>query len=204
MHKRLIKACMAVAAFAAFAAPAASAANLKEAEVTIAPGASITAKGSGATLFTAGGITFECTSTHASGTVTADAGGTIAGEIPVGGVVLKGTGAGEDCTSGLGPFKPTMVSKLCLHLGPGTDAGTMTGCGGSITFSLVVTSLLTCKYTTASISGSITTAPKDAEINGREQPVIEVEPKFLCPDTAEIDSEWVLTTTDGTTLQFTT
>ena len=204
MQKKLILTCVAIAAFAAFTAPSASAANLKEAGLTLAPGASITAKGSGPTLFTAAGFNLACSSTHASATVTADAGGTIAGEIPVGGIELKGTGAGEDCTSNLGPFKPTMTSKLCLHINAGTDVGTMTGCGGNIKFSINFTSVATCKYLTASVSGTITTSG-DAEVSGLEQPVAEESPgTFFCPDSAKVDSQWVLTTTNGTTLQFTT
>jgi hypothetical protein len=205
MQKKTTIICMAVAAFAALAAPTASAVQLKENGTTIAVGASITGKSSGETKFTAAGLTLTCSSTHARGTVTRDASGTIAGEIPVGGIALTGTGAGEDCTSNLGSFQPVMTSKLCLHIANGADTGTMTGCGGPIKFSLNITGVTTCKYQTASASGTIATAPNDAEVTASEQPIAEEAPnQFFCPDSAKIDTQWVLTTTDGTTLQFTT
>lgn len=207
MNKKIIVACMAFAAFAAFAATPALAAQLKENGTLLSPGASITGKSTSQALITvAGGLTFVCTSTHVKGTVTKNNGSTIAGEIPVGGIELKGTGAGEDCTSSLGAFKPTMTTKLCLTISGGTDTGTMIGCGGSnVKFTVDFTSVATCKYQTASISGTIVTAPTDAEVIGSEQPVTGEEGNpFICPTSAKFDSTWVMSTTDGTTLQFTT
>ncbi|HWN73317.1 MAG TPA: hypothetical protein VNN15_05875, partial [Solirubrobacterales bacterium] len=148
MHKKIIMACMAITAFAAFVAPPASAAVLTENGTAVSVGASITGKSSGLAIITAGELSIVCTNTHVVGTVTANASGTIAGEIPVGGLKLPGTATGEDCTTNsLGPAKPTMTTKLCLHIAKGTDTGTMTGCGGVIKFALDLTSLgLTCRY----------------------------------------------------------
>ncbi|HET9676092.1 MAG TPA: hypothetical protein VFP21_01145 [Solirubrobacterales bacterium] len=204
MHKKIIAACTAIAAFAAFVvAPAASAATLTENGTAVKVGASITGKSSGQAIITAGELSFVCTNTHVHGTVTANASGTIAGEIPVGGLSLPGTGTGEDCTSSLGPVKPTMTTKLCLHIAKGTDIGTMTGCGGVIKFTLHVTNLgLECKYEAPNISGTIATSPTDAEVKGVEQAVTREGTTFLCPESAKIDTQWVMTTTDGTTLQF--
>jgi hypothetical protein len=204
MHKKIIMACLAATAFAACAASSAPGAQLKEAGSLVSPGASITGKSSGLAIITAGSLTFVCTNTHVRGTVTANTGTTIAGEIPVGGVELPGTDTGEDCTSSLGPAKPTMTSKLCLHIAKGTDTGTMTGCGGPARFSLDVTGLTTCKYKAETIIGTIATAPSDAEVSGFEQVVTLEETNFFCPESVKIDSQWVMTTTDGTTLQFTT
>ncbi|MGN6585889.1 MAG: hypothetical protein ACTHKT_00225 [Solirubrobacterales bacterium] len=206
MHKKIIMTCMAIAALAVFAAPSAIAAQLKEGGTAISPGASITGRSTSQVLITAtGGITFACTSTHVVGTVTKNNGTVIEGEVPVGGLELKGTGAGEDCTSSLGAFKPTMTTKWCLRIGAGTDSGTMTGCGGPINFSVDITGITTCKYQTASVSGTIATAPNDAEVIGSEQPVTgESTNSFICPAGAKFDTTWVMTTTDGTTLQFTT
>ena len=205
MHKKIIMTCMAIAAFAAFVVtPAASSATLTEKGTAVSVGTSITGKSSGLAIITAGELSFVCTNTHVHGTVTANASGTIAGEIPVGGLSLPGTATGEDCTSSLGPAKPTMTTKLCLHIAKGTDTGTMNGCGGTIKFALDVTNIgLTCKYQANNISGTIVTAPTDAEVIGLQQVVTEEEPRsFLCPDEAKIDTQWVMTTTDGTTLQF--
>jgi len=161
MHKKIIMTCMAIAAFAAFVVtPAASSATLTEKGTAVSVGTSITGKSSGLAIITAGELSFVCTNTHVHGTVTANASGTIAGEIPVGGLSLPGTATGEDCTSSLGPAKPTMTTKLCLHIAKGTDTGTMNGCGGTIKFALDVTNIgLTCKYQANNISGTIVTAP---------------------------------------------
>jgi hypothetical protein len=205
MPKKIIMACMAIAAFAVFVmASAASAATLTENGTAVPVGASITGKSSTQVKITAGEFTFVCTNTHVVGTVTANSSGTIAGEIPIGGLSLPGTASGGDCTSNLGPVKPTMTTKMCLHIAKGTDTGTMTGCGGPIKFALDVTNLgIQCKYLAESITGTIVTVPSDAEVTGSEQRVVQEEPRsFLCPAEAKIDTQWVMTTTNGATLQF--
>lgn len=204
MFKKMMMVCTAFAAFAGLAAPSASAAQLTENGTAVSVGASITGKSSGLAIITAGELSFVCTNTHVVGTVTANSSGTVSGEISVGGLKLPGTATGEDCTSSLGPGKPTMTSKLCLHIAKETDTGTMTGCGGVIRFALDLTSLgVTCKYQASNISGTIATVPTDAEVIGIEQRVVEEAPgSFLCPNEASIDTQWVMTTTDGTTLQF--
>jgi hypothetical protein len=203
MHKKLIMACVATAAFAAFAVPPASAAQLTENGTAVPVGASITGRSTVQVKITSAAFTFECTSTHVVGTVTANSSGTIAGEIPIGGLSLSGTGPGGDCTSSLGSAKPTVTSKMCLHIAKGTDTGTMTGCGEVIRFKLDFTGVITCKYEAPSISGTILTGANDAEILGLEQAVIVESPAPLfCPKEAKIDTQWALTTTDGTTLKF--
>ena len=133
-----------------------------------------------------------------SGTVTKDENGTVADEIPAGNPVFSGTHSTGDCTSALGPVKPSVNSKLCLHIPSNTDTGTVTGCGGLITFTLNVTGVVICKYE----GGTITTSPEDAKINIFEQEVKEDGSLFLCPDTGKLDMEFLLTKTDGTTLVF--
>lgn len=207
MHKKITMSCVAIAAFAALVAPSASAANLKEGGTTVSVGASIKGKntaGSNPLLTSAGSLVFNCTSVEMSGTVTADSGGTIGGEIPAGNVLFKGTGSGEDCISALGDVKPTVNSKLCLHVN-NSDTVTVVGCGGNVTISVDVTGVTTCKYVAASVSGEITTgAAGKGGINIVEQPMVEEEVKFVCPDSARFDMEFYLTTTDGTGLEFTT
>ncbi|HET9676780.1 MAG TPA: hypothetical protein VFP21_04665 [Solirubrobacterales bacterium] len=208
MHKKLMMACMAIAAFAAFVvAPSASAASLNEGAATVPVGASITGQNVAGTetVFTAGELTVRCTKAHIPGTVTANSNGTVAGEILAGKPVFTGTGAGEDCTSPLGDTKPTVNSKLCLHVAKGTDAGTVTGCAGaSVTFSLNVTPLgITCTYSAASIGGTITTAPNAAAVNlVKAGPALKDTGGFLCPAEGTLDMEFVLTTTGGGALTF--
>jgi hypothetical protein len=207
MHKKLIMACMAIAAFAAFVmAPAASAASLTEGGTAVAVGSSITGT-AGVTKFTAGSETVTCSAADMSGTVTANSNGTVAGEILAANTSFTGTATGGDCTSeGLGPVKPTVNSKLCLHVAKGTDVGTVTGCAGAaITFTLNVTNLgIACRYEKASLNAEITTAVngKDAEVNVVSGQSVPRESNFLCPASGELDMEFVLTTTGGTTLQF--
>jgi len=204
MHRKLITACVVFVAFAAFVvAPAASATALTENGKTLAVGASITGT---ATEFkyTAGNSTVTCSHMHMSGTLTANSGGTVAIEALAGNFSATGTATGGDCTStGLGPVKWTMSSKLCLHVNK-SDVGTITGCGGPVTTKLDVTNLgITCAYSTTSMTVQITTEPKDAEVTIWEQPKFrEVGQSIFCPVEMKLDVEFVLTTTDGTTLGF--
>jgi len=201
MREKIILACMAIAALAAFA-PTASATNLKEAGTTLSTGASVTGKNVGIVLFTAGNLTVSCTAAHLPGTVAADAAGIIKTEVAAGATSFTGTGPGGDCTSPLGNVKPTVNSKLCLEVA-NSDVAKVTGCGANVTFTLVVTNVVSCRYQAATISGEITTVPNNAEINFFEQPVNEEGGLALCPDIGKLDMEFVLTTTDGSNLQFT-
>ncbi|HEY6837429.1 MAG TPA: hypothetical protein VI389_01670 [Geobacteraceae bacterium] len=206
MHKKIIMACMAIAAFAAFVvAPSASALNLTENGTTVGAGASITGTSTLAR-FIAGGSTVTCDHNHMSGTVTTDSNGTIAGEIPVGSATFHGTAVSTDCTSnGLGPVQPTVNSKLCLHVSK-SDTGTVTGCAGAaVTFTLHVTNLgIECKYEKAEIGIEITTAPADAQVKIRPGELAKGEGpnSIFCPKEGELEMEFTLTTTDGTTLAF--
>jgi len=205
MHKKLMMACMAIAAFAAFViAPMASAATLTENGTAVAVGSSITGK-AGETKFTAGAETVICSAADMSGTVTTNSGGAIAGEIAALNPSFTGTATGGDCTSeNLGPVKPTVNSKLCLSIAKGTDKGTVTGCAGAaVTFTLAVTNLgINCRYEKSSIEVEITTSPKDAEVKVVPGQMVPRESNFLCPAQGELDMEFVLTTTGGTTLTF--
>ena len=212
MHKKIIMACMAIVAFAAFAASSASAAQLKEGTTgaTLGVGASVLGTNVGTTTFTAGELTVTCTTATMGGTITADANGTIAAEIttPPSSKAphFTGTGTNSDCTSPLGSVKPTVTSDLCLHLPANTDIGSVTGCGLPVKFSLNVTGVITCNYSTNSVAGEIDThtaaTPVDARITISEAPATEEGGKFLCPDTGKLDMKFELTTTGGTTLVF--
>jgi len=211
MHKKLIMACMAIAAFAAFVvAPAASATTLKEGETSLAVGASVTATNTGNTEFT-GGFNVVCDHADLSGKVTRNDGTSVEGEVPVGSALFNGTGANTDCTSALGDVKVTVTSKLCFKTGEFTtqngtkhvDGVSVTGCGGNVTFVLDSTSTgIQCKYTTASVVGQYLTAPSDATIKTEGQSVPEEEGKLFCPDSGVLKMDFDLTTTNGATLTF--
>jgi hypothetical protein len=218
MHKKLIMACMAIAAFAAFVvAPAASGAVLTENGVAISTHSSaktcaeepkvagcITGKNIGNTVFTAGELTVTCTTADIPGTLTTNSGGAVAGEIAAGAPSFAGTGTSGDCTSPLGSVKPTVNSKLCLSIPKGTDNGSITGCAGaSVTFTLTVTGVVTCSYSVASISGTITTSPADADVNlSNAGPALREGFNPLCPEKGTLDMEFELSTEAGGTLVF--
>lgn len=215
MHKKLITACLAIAAFAAFVvAPAASASPvlteitkiddgggvITEVSDTLSPGTSIKGTNTGNTLFTIekDKTAVECTHAEFRGNVTVNNGAQIKGEIPVGGSSFSGTGANGDCTSPLGDIAPTVTSKLCLETTLGTDNVKITGCGANIKFSLKVTGLTTCNYKAAEVTGTFKTGA-DATVNLSEQRAT-LESGLFCPGEGWLDMDFDLTTTDGTTL----
>ena len=203
MHKKLIMACMAVAAFAAFVmAPAASAAEsptLTSGGVSVPVGTSITAVNTGITKFTGFGV--ECDHVHLHGTVTKNSNHEIEGTIPVGGASFNGTSTNTDCTSPLGPIKVTVNSELCLKTNSTTaDTMLVTGCGANVTFTLEITGTGPCKYQTASVSGTYTTNATPATVNITEQPASGAgEPNpFFCPASGKLDMDFDMYTTNGT------
>lgn len=197
MHKKLMMACMAIAAFAAFVvAPAASASPILTDEgQPLAVGTSITGKNTGETRFT-GGFEVKCSVAHFTGTLKS-AGTPIKGEIPVGGANFTGTGAGGTCTSALGNTTVNVTSKICLETVAATDNVNVSGCGGVITFDLTAAGI-TCKYSTASLTGTYITNA-EATVNLSEQPATEENHElFFCPDTGKIDMDIDLYTTGAT------
>jgi hypothetical protein len=200
MHKKLMMACMAIAAFAAFViAPAASASPVltNSGGGATAVGTEITGKNVGNTTFT-GAFNVVCSSADLTGKLTKNASNVIEGEIPVGSSTFTGTGTSSDCTSALGSTGVTVNTKLCL-VAKGGDVATVTGCGANLAFTLTITGTGPCKYSTASVSGTHNTN-KDAEITIVKQPANLVEGGFFCPGTGELDMVFALTTKAGGTL----
>jgi hypothetical protein len=206
MYKKLMMACMAIAAFAAFViAPAASASPVltetKEPNVpsgiAVPTGVSITGKNTGETVFT-GAFNVRCTVAHMTGTLTTNSGSSIKGTIPVGGAQFTGTGAGEDCTSALGNVKVTVNSELCLETVAGTDTVKTTGCGAApVVFTLEVTGTGPCKYSTEKVTGTYTTNA-DAAVTVSEQESKKSEGGIFCPSSGKLDMVFDLYTTGAT------
>ena len=203
MHKKLMLACMAIAAFAAFViAPAAQGAVLAETTAgggvdPLAVGASITAKNeSGTRTKFTGGFGVECEVAHLVGEVTANSEGTVAGQIPVGSATFTNAG-GEPCSSLLGPTTVKVTSKLCLHVASTSDQVVTTGCGGVVTFDLTAAGI-TCRYETASVtSDNVETGTNTVKVT--KKPATEESPgQFFCPDNGSLDMEFETFTTDGT------
>ena len=202
MHKKLMLACMAVAAVSAFViAPAAFA---KEPTLTsegkIVPvGTSITAKNTGNTVFT-GAFSLMCDHVHLTWTVTKNSTpGGFAGSIPVGWAQFNGTGASTDCTSAIGTSKVTVNSKLCLESVGETDTVRITGCGANITFTVEITGNGPCRYSTASVSGVSTTNNTPPTVNAIEEPASGAGEGngFFCPASGKLDMDVDFYTTNG-------
>ncbi|MGN6588616.1 MAG: hypothetical protein ACTHKT_14280 [Solirubrobacterales bacterium] len=199
MHKKLMLACMAIAAFAAFViAPVASATPvLTEGTTAVAVGSSIKGTNTGATKFTAStGTVVECSHAEFKGTVTKNSGTKITGEIPAGSSSFSGSAAESKCTSGLGAVSVS-TGKLCLETAA-SDAVTVTGCGANVTFVLTIAGI-ECPYATASVSGTYSTTG-DATVNVSEQTATRSNSNVFCPASGKIDMDFDLTTTAGTTL----
>jgi hypothetical protein len=201
MHKKLMMACMAIAAFAAFVvAPAASASPvLTNGGVAATVGTSFTGKNTGDLVFT-GAFNVRCTTGHLVGTVTSNTGTKIKGTIPVGSIKMTGTAPGADCTSALGSVGVTVNSELCLETVTGTDVTVFTGCAGApVDFTLEVTGTGPCKYSTASVSGTFVTNAA-ARVNVTEQEAKKSEGGFFCPSSGKLDMLFDLYNTSGTPL----
>jgi hypothetical protein len=204
MHKKLMMACMAIAAFAAFViAPAASASPvLTDSGVPVPVGTSVEGHSTGITKFTGFGV--ECTTGNLKGTVTANTGTTIAGEVAAGAATFTGTGTNGDCTSPLGSIGVKLVSKLCFDTVSKTDNVTITGCGANpITFTLTITGSVPCSYKAATVTGTfVTNGPATINISEQEATGEGEGNSFICPTSGKLDMDFDLYTT-GRTVQFT-
>lgn len=195
MHKKLMLACMAIAAFAAFViAPAASAHTLTSEGIAVPVGTSITGVNEPGTVskFT-GGFSVTCETLHLTGTVTRNDTEVIEGTIPVGGAQFDNAG-GAACSSALGATTVNVTSELCLKTIKETDTLLTTGCGGNVKFDLTVGGTV-CLYEAASVSGSFTTNETPVTGTVSEQPAKEVGGKFFCPDEGKLDMSINLHTT---------
>jgi hypothetical protein len=209
MHKKLMLACMAIAAFAAFViAPAAQAAVLTENGVAVLPHPSgktcaedstgcITATNTGITKFT-GGFGVECEVAHLQGVVTKNSEGVIKGTIAAETPIFKNKET-STCGSLLGPTAVKVTSELCLEVPKGSDAITVTGCGGVVTFDLTAGGI-TCRYETPSVSGAVETNKTPAVSVVSEQKATEEKAteSFFCPNEGKLDMTFDIYTEGGT------
>ncbi|MGN6556668.1 MAG: hypothetical protein ACTHLH_01485 [Solirubrobacterales bacterium] len=206
MNKKLMMACTAVAAFVALiVVPTASAAMLTEVTNTmvvdtVPAGTWVTGKTTAPSKFTASGFNVECSNGELNGKVTQNAEGEAKGEIAVGGATFTGTGTSGDCTSALGSTKVTVNSKLCLAASKSADTVSITGCGANVTFTLEITGTGPCKYSTASVGGTLMTTKSPVTVS--EQEAKKEEGGIFCPSSGKLDIELDLYTTGGTQILF--
>lgn len=190
MHKKLIMACMAIAAFAAFALPAAASANSPV--LTHPTGTAYCPDGGTTTNCKLEGTnvgdwklvgslgTVTCSSVTLTGNITTNKNTHIEGDITS--ATFGGTGTGGDCTGPLGPVKVTTTVgngvPWCLTAGGELPAHVFTARGNacnaasrSITFVLDFTNGPTCYYNrTTHVTGTYTThSTGDAILSFNEQ-----------------------------------
>lgn len=224
MYKKIITACLAVAALAAFAIPAS--ASAASPALTTAGGALYTggvkAVNIGVTKFTAGSTVVECSNDELTGTITTnDGNGTSAIEGNIENASFLGEeGAEKRCKSSLGATKVTTNvgngTPWCVRALPGAGdvlqirGGKCSEKARSITFALDVTVLgvpLECKYerttTTGPVVGTYATSPSDArgtiEPAGSEFAAESGNP-FGCPGAGNLTMTFELKTSAGETL----
>jgi hypothetical protein len=218
MSKKLIAACMAIAAFAAFGmASTASAATITHPTGTIlATGTKIEATNIGVTKFIAGSVEVECSTATLTGTLTKNtstAGAFTEGTIET--ASFTGTAAESKCTSGfLGAVKVTTAvtngTPYCIKSPTGSDEFQLRGNGcasaaRNLTFTLDSAFFGECKYerTTATgpVKGTITTdATGDAQVivgtGVNSEFKGESTNNFSCPATGSLQMTLTLET-DG-------
>jgi hypothetical protein len=219
MSKKLIMACMAVAAFAAFVAPATALAT-NDPDLTCDQGGSLCAVGTkivgtnvGVLLMTDANtnVLTECSSATMTGTVTKNDGSNVEGTIET--ATFSGTGTNGECTSSFGGI--TVETNIgngvpwCLR-----STSTMTtnefqvrgnSCSlasRSITFVLNSTTIGKCRYNRPTPApGTYTTeATGDAILNIAGQEWAKEEGSVLCPTKGFLDLNFTLETENGSTL----
>jgi hypothetical protein len=205
MHKKLMLACMAIAAFAAFVvAPAASASPvLTDVTGTVAVGSKIKATNVGPSFLTiSSGGHVECTGVTLTGEVVKNSGTVVEGNIET--ANFSGTGSGGDCTSPLGDIKVTNPSlPWCIS---STKAGTFSVRGGkcseasrAITFTMDVTGLVNCSYTKASVNGTYTTVGEVTTLEVKEENFANTGEgnNIFCPTSGKLDMAMRMWTDEG-------
>jgi hypothetical protein len=208
MHKKIMLACMAIAAFAAFVvAPAASASPVLTENGVRVPATNpdgvntkIIATNTGITKFTSA-IEVQCTTASLTGELLKNTGTEIEGEVEAANAKFTGTGTNGDCTSNFfnAPALVTVNNNLCMRMSKGSDKVTTSGpCGGgNVAFTLTLTGQGPCKYETANVNGTVTTnaTPATAVVSEEESKL--VSGSFFCPTSGKLDMTFDLYTDDA-------
>jgi hypothetical protein len=227
MYKKIITACLALAALAAFVVPTAASASPEltaPTGTTLAAGSKIigTQIGISKLTDTSGGTLLECTTGTMSGEVTKNNGTETEGKITS--ALFGGTGtqaAGEpkpECTAnsffGFGNASVTAVvsekAPWCLRAtsAMAKDEFTVSGgaCpgGGKIKFIMNTTGVGECEYeSTGHVTGTFTTHPEDAVLTVSSSTpqttngFAKIRGSFACPSSGVLDMSFTLETAAG-------
>jgi hypothetical protein len=210
MHKKLMLACMAIAAFAAFIAVPAASASPVLTDVTTEHNNQIDTVGLKKTKSTnigflrftiSSGGSIECSKAEEEGEVIENSGLSIKMNITA--ATFEGTGSGGDCTSPLGDIKVTNSSlPWCFS---STKAGSFSVRGGkcteasrAITFTLDVTGIVNCSYVKASVNGTYTTVGNESTLKISEENFVNTGEgnNIFCPTSGKIHLEKRLQTAE--------
>lgn len=193
----------AVLAFLNIAPMATGSPVLTESGRVVLPGSTVTGNSTGFVTFTGESSVICNFASWTGGTLTENSGTRFKGEIQAASFRLGGSGVGSDCTSALGNTAVTLSSKLCYETRNyfnEFDTAALTGCGGSITFTLNFTDLFggrQCQYSASSLRGGFVTNAK-ATFNFVNQPLGGSEQNsFLCPSSYGFDADFDLTRFSG-------
>jgi hypothetical protein len=221
MFKKLIVSCMALAAFAACALPAsASATNdpqLTEGATLVPTGTSLVGTASN-TLFTntEGAELVVCSTAKLTGTLKANSGSKVEGEIPKGNAIFSGDGLPSahnglrECTATFGNAYVTVTTALCVRSDSlmVTDEFQVTGgsCpGGKVKFIIGSTTAGACEYeSNGAVKGTYTTGGSETKLTTLNTTAgsgsTRISGGFLCPSSGQLAMTFNLETTNGTKL----
>jgi len=214
MSKKLIAACMAIAAFAALAmASTASAAPVitHPTGTVLATGVNLQATNVGETKFISPSLTVACTTAKLTGPLKSNStAGGFQGEVTS--ATFNGTGTGGDCTStgsfftgsvGVTTNTGTNGTPYCIKNTLNDNLEIRGGACASATrpirFALDLTGLVTCTYErTTGIAGTFKTHPEDAQGSVNSGQTFSLVSGFACPSTGELSMTFTLETDTAT------
>ena len=205
MYKKLMLACMAIAAFSAIAASSASAAVLTHPTGTVASaGIGIKATNVGESHFVSSLGNITCNNNTMAGTLHSNStAGGVTGEITS--ASFKGSAAGEECTGTGTRTTNVTVTGLpwCVKSLTGDNfevrGGACTSAPSNITFTLDVTGLANCSYAKTSIAGTATTDTTGDAILSISNVEVQKTGGILCPSPGELTMSFTLETNSVTT-----
>ncbi len=195
MRSKLTTVCVTVAAFAAFAAlPAVASASPQLTYPTgtrLATGSKFRGHNLELAILTFSQGTLDCSKATITGTLTKNNGTKIEGNIES--ATFTGTEPEERCSGPTGSLKytfpsvPWCIQSTAVSDGFSIRGGNCTEEARALTFIQDSSLAGECKYEKASLSGTFTTHPEDAEMSISEQEFVKEAGGILCPASFKLD-----------------
>jgi hypothetical protein len=204
MHKKILAICAALVAFAALPAMASASPVLQNSGTTVATGSGIKATNVGNTVMTTSLGSVECSTSTMAGTLVTNSGTLIEGNIES--AAFSGTGENGKCTGPFGDVTVTVPSlPWCIKTTKTMHqieirGGKCSEAPRAVTF-ILHSSFGECKYTRASVLGTLTTGGTQAHLTASGVEFAGETNPFGCPSSGKLDMTYKLETTGGTALQ---